>query len=243
MNNIEEYLNSNLLEKRLDLMEDIYLLNICTRDYEPFIPYFYNILSSQEREQEKKMVNEVFKKKYIVRRGLLRFVLARFINIQPTEVDYYYNQYGKPYLKNKMQDKDIYFNISHSDDCFIIGISQCVEIGVDIEKKNKIKDIQALTNIVFSNNEKRIFSSLKEPDSIEKMFYHVWTVKEAVSKALGIGLSIGLDNINICDTDTGWFQGSKVVQSNRKLLEIVSREMENSYIAVSKINAVENINK
>jgi hypothetical protein len=59
----------------------------------------------------------------------LKELLLDQYNIDMNKLTIIKNEYGKPYFK----DLDIFFNISHSEDYFIIGLAN-KEIGVDIQK-------------------------------------------------------------------------------------------------------------
>lgn len=121
--------------------------------------------------------------------------------------DFLRDNYGKPYVRGS----DIQFNISHSYWKVICGFSTS-DVGVDIEE---IKDIDL-------NHFDGIFS-LKENMEIRKhgilKFYEFWTKKEAASKALGKGLSIAFDEIEIESNvatynDLHWYtQGYKLQDS------------------------------
>ncbi len=59
----------------------------------------------------------------------LKELLLDQYNIDMNKLTIIKNEYGKPYFK----EVDIFFNISHSEDYFIIGLAN-KEIGVDIQK-------------------------------------------------------------------------------------------------------------
>ena len=101
-------------------------------------------------------------------------------------IDYgiFYNEYGKPYIKNN----PIYFNISHSKPYTVICIAD-KEVGIDIEKityrKRVLNKICTCTEIQHINN--------------AHDFTKLWVKKEAYVKYLGIGLSYDLKKVNTLD--------------------------------------------
>lgn len=101
--------------------------------------------------------------------------------------DLQYNTYGKPYL-----NLDIDFNISHSGDYAICGLAKGLKLGVDIEKIERF-DMNSITG-VFTKNESFFINSSEKK---EKTFYDYWTIKESVVKAMGRGLSIPLEDIEV----------------------------------------------
>ena len=92
----------------------------------------------------------------------------------------------KPYLTGH---KDIFFNLSHSGNMVLLGISD-KEIGVDIQEEEKFKD--SLINYVFCDNEKAMAKELvKALDlSIDQVYTRLWTAKESVMKYCGMGISL-----------------------------------------------------
>ncbi len=92
-----------------------------------------------------------------------------------------YNNYGKPYLKNK----ELYFNISHSYEYTVLVISN-KEIGVDIEKITMRKKVMEK---ICNEEEKALIKTAED-------FTKIWVKKECYTKYLGIGLSYGLENVD-----------------------------------------------
>lgn len=93
-----------------------------------------------------------------------------------------YNEYGKPY-----KDNGIYFNVSHSYDYVIIGISK-QNVGVDIEQIREFDP--KLADYVFD---------FKVDNAYD--FYLNWTKKESIIKYNGKGVSNKMKEIPIKDNN------------------------------------------
>ncbi len=109
--------------------------------------------------------------------------------------------HGRPVLK----DKNVDFNISHSQTCIICGISNCAKIGLDIEKIRQIE----LTDFKKYMNEDE-WSKIQNANDPHSGFFEYWTMKESVMKADGRGLSIPFDDIILSNAhadlyDTRWY--------------------------------------
>ena len=87
--------------------------------------------------------------------------------------------YGKPALRK--QEKA--FNLSHSGDWCLMTISGFDFIGVDIEQANA-PDLRAAP-VMFTQRELRWMN-----DAPADRFHVLWTWKESVMKALGLGLNL-----------------------------------------------------
>ncbi len=92
---------------------------------------------------------------------------------------------GKPYLQTGPK-----FNISHSGKMVAVAFSK-TEIGLDIEEHKMIGFEDLIQR--FHPNEQAYF--LKKLD--EHAFFKIWTRKEAFLKALGTGITRGL-NLDDC---------------------------------------------
>lgn len=129
------------------------------------------------------------KKRCILAEILLRKVLNK-LNVDTNNLNYIYNENGKPYLK----DSNYYFNISHSGEYVAVVVSD-VEIGIDIQK---IDDINLnIAKRYFNQNEYQNIIKLDNQDSQIDMFYDYWTCKEAYVKAIGKGLACEFNSFDI----------------------------------------------
>ena len=82
----------------------------------------WTFLSDQEKSQAKKFINANLKDRYIISHGLLRHLLTFYVMIEPQNIKYLVNQFGKPFLKN--DNCRVQFNMSHSKDyaAYIIAL-------------------------------------------------------------------------------------------------------------------------
>lgn len=90
---------------------------------------------------------------------------------------------GKPYLAGR---PDISFNLSHCAGLAVCGVS-AAEIGVDCELIRAYSGNAAKR--IFSDAEIRLVSESAVPD---ETFFRIWTLKEALGKAMGTGIFSGL---------------------------------------------------
>lgn len=111
------------------------------------------------------------------------------------------NKYGKPIINNEQT----FFNISHSNNVVVVGLSD-KNIGIDIEYIRQF-DFKNMKNHFLTTNEYRYICT-KKNKLIE--YFKMWTIKEALLKLLGVGLTIEPCNIEI---DTNTF--SKAIFNNR----------------------------
>ena len=148
--------------------------------------------ASFSKERIKKAEDYKFeddKKRCLLSEVLLKKALFEF-GIKVEEINYSYNEHGKPYLK---EFENLFFNISHSGDYVLCAVSDC-EIGLDIEKIEPIN--LRIAERFFTKAE---FESItKEPETEQyDAFYSFWTRKEAYVKCIGRGMSCAFNSFDV----------------------------------------------
>ena len=132
----------------------------------------------------------------MVGRGLLRTMLAHYLSVDPSEVQFTYSLQGKPSLAREHGDPTLSFNLSHSDDLAAYAFGRVPEIGVDVERIRPVPEIEGIAASFFSVTERDAL--LKLPGSERQVgFFNCWTRKEAYIKATGDGLAHPLDLFDV----------------------------------------------
>lgn len=122
---------------------------------------------------------------------MLRVLLGRYLNCDPTAVKFRFNSFGKPELFLKPGDLPLFFNLSHAEENALIGVSSS-PLGVDLEIFNPERSCLEIAKKNFSEFEFRSLQEMPWELQLEK-FYKIWVCKEAVFKGVGKGLSLPLD--------------------------------------------------
>lgn len=102
-------------------------------------------------------------------------------------------KHGKPYVA---AGGFPHFNVSHAGDRVAFAFCREQELGVDVERGSMRRSHSALelATRFFAADESTALASL-DAEERERAFLHLWTCKEAVLKALGHGLSFGLERL------------------------------------------------
>ena len=152
-------------------------------------------LAEEEVRKADRFYFEEDRDHFIVSRGLLRVLLGLYLKRMPAELRIAFPAHEKPHLIAEAGNDALCFNAAHSSGLAAYALALNRPVGVDIEF---IRPNVARTEIAehFCLNE---FASLRDlPDDIQPVaFFNCWTRKEAYLKALGCGLSLPLDHIEV----------------------------------------------
>lgn len=166
-------------------------------DQSPFvIQRLSALLSSDEKKRSERFIFDKDRNRFVVRHALLRVLLSHYIGTKPDYIQFCYNQNGKPALPEMLNSKDIRFSLSSSRGFCLFAITRCREIGVDIEFSGRSLDGDQIISNFFTEKEKYFFYCLNKKQR-ENAFFKLWTKKEALIKALGIGLSLPLNSFDV----------------------------------------------
>ncbi len=146
------------------------------------LPSFARTLSAGER--------------IIVRRGLLRKILGRYLDIDPARLSFIYESRGKPALAEIAEGKTPRFNLSHSDGLALFALTPQPDIGIDVERLRPIPESSQIAAKFFSPHENAMLNALPAEQTLEA-FFNCWTRKEAYLKATGEGIADALPQIEV----------------------------------------------
>jgi 4'-phosphopantetheinyl transferase len=157
---------------------------------------FQGLLSIEERMRAERFRFDDSRRRFIIRRGMLRALLGRYLGAEPSRLQFWEGKNGKPALAEESGGGKIRFNSSHSEERAVYAFTRDCEVGVDIEHVRDIPDMEQIAERFFSAREKAAFRELPESEQKEA-FFHCWTRKEAFIKAVGDGLSWSLDQFDV----------------------------------------------
>ena len=150
------------------------------------------LLSPEELERARSFVRYSDQLHFIESHVFLRRVLACYAMVDPAEIRFENGPWGKPRMSGLQGSRPVEFSLSHSHGVVLVGVAAGREIGVDVELVRRFDERETLARRFFAPREYRELCSLPEP-ARSSAFFHYWTRKEAVLKALGTGMSIPLD--------------------------------------------------
>lgn len=143
------------------------------------------LLSKQRREQALKFRNDLGRCTCAAAYLLLCEGLQREYGMMDLPI-FEYGEHGKPFIKG---NPDIHFNMSHCREAVICVLSDA-PVGVDVESVRTLNE--SLVRYTMNDGEQQeIFHS----DRSDIAFTRFWTMKEAVLKCSGEGLTRDLKTV------------------------------------------------
>ncbi|MFO7683918.1 MAG: 4'-phosphopantetheinyl transferase superfamily protein [Chloroflexota bacterium] len=154
---------------------------------------FWQFLAPAEQARAERFRFDIHRHYYIVGRGLLRWLIGKYLEVSPAAVEFIYSKYDKPALG---ADPTFCFNVSHSHGKLLIGFVWGADLGVDIEQVCPLDGMDAIARRFFSEAENLDYAQV--PAELRpEAFFNCWTRKEAFIKAVGEGLSFPLDEFDV----------------------------------------------
>jgi 4'-phosphopantetheinyl transferase len=144
------------------------------------------ILSAGERERAARFAFEKDQARFIACRATLRLLLSRYTGDLPDKILFRYEPHGKPALGGA---PGLQFNLSHSRDFAAIAISRSNAVGIDIEFIDPDFRCREVAPEFLSTEELRVLAA-RSPAAQPNFFFQIWTIKEALLKAVGGGFSL-----------------------------------------------------
>jgi len=151
-------------------------------------PDLIETLDADERRRRERYATTALRARFAIAHGTLRSVLGRYLDCSPKAVRIRRTPLGKPCLAVP-SSIDLQFSMTYSRDIVIIAVSRLM-LGVDVEAVRPRDDLASIISYSCTSREREFINSLGSADARLAAFYRAWTCKEALVKALGVGLHV-----------------------------------------------------
>jgi 4'-phosphopantetheinyl transferase len=161
------------------------------------------LLQPEERARAAAFAFDLDRIRYIYSHSVLRQILSRYTDRDPNELVFEGTPHQKPRLAPKFGDPDLHFSLSHSNRCCLIAVRVGSPVGVDVEQLRDVPDAASIARRWFSRAESNALAPLSGA-ALQRSFFALWTHREAIIKALGANLEMGLRQLECAlDPDGG----------------------------------------
>ncbi|MEV1250024.1 4'-phosphopantetheinyl transferase superfamily protein [Nonomuraea sp. NPDC049750] len=170
------------------------------------------LLDPAERARYEEYRRPADRARFLTAAALLRLVVGRMLDVAPELVplDRSCDRCGRPHGRPRLPPgtgapstswaSTPVLSVSHAGDSLVVAVGVGVEaVGVDVEAIDHTLDIGELVGVALTDRETRALDAL-DPPSRASAFLRLWTRKEAVLKALGVGLDHAPDQVDVLGT-------------------------------------------
>jgi 4'-phosphopantetheinyl transferase len=158
-------------------------------------------LDKPEQEIAARFLFERDRRQFLVSHALVRRALALETGIPEAEAVIWRSSRGRPFLRKPPEGlprggRELDFNLSHADGHNLLGVVRRHRIGVDVE--SLARGIRGLDTIVetFAPQEQDWVAQAAPGRHRDRRVLRLWTLKEAYSKARGLGLGLPFDSFS-----------------------------------------------
>jgi 4'-phosphopantetheinyl transferase len=171
----------------------IWLLRVdalAEQDVAPFVA----VLDEGEKARMARFVHARNRIEFAAAHSLTRFALGAALSVAPASLAFVEGPNGKPAAQRAGRPAPVSFNLSHANGMVGVAVlaQSDVPVGFDLERFDRKIELE-LADRYFRPEEVKWLASLPA-DERPRGFLRLWTLKEALIKATGEGLSRELDS-------------------------------------------------
>jgi 4'-phosphopantetheinyl transferase len=139
------------------------------------------VLTNEEHDTAARLMHHADRTRALTGRATLRVLLARAAGGDPRALAIEIGNFGKPFLRGGLE-----FNLSHGGEFILLGFCVGCPVGVDVEPA---ASGAAWREVVprLHPTERAAIAAAPDP---ARLFTQIWTRKEAVAKAAGLGFAV-----------------------------------------------------
>jgi 4'-phosphopantetheinyl transferase len=153
-------------------------------------PHLEPLLSAAERERRRAYAGADDRLRFVTGAALLRRAAAGCLSVDPgrLRVDRRCTRCGAQHGKPNLPDHpELDVSVAHTGDHVAVALARGPRIGVDVERIRDV-NVVGLARSTFAGDEAAELAALPEGERV-RAFFELWTRKESIVKALGVGIT------------------------------------------------------
>lgn len=151
--------------------------------------FAFDLLDDEEKARWRRFVVERPKRQFALCRAALRINLSARLGCSKRALSFGYLEHGKPFAKVQGRRAPVGFNVSHSGRHGLIAFAEHDWLGVDVEERVPKSDLDGIGAKVYGRSERELLRTAVGAQKVH-LFFRLWSMKEALIKALGTGFSL-----------------------------------------------------
>lgn len=173
----------------------IYALDSSTLD-EAARAAFAARLDRAETARAERFVFDKHRRRFIAAHGFLREVLAGELGREPAAIEFELGSQGKP----RVAGSGLHFNLTHTGEHALVAVGD-TELGLDAELIRAARVDEPLARRVMTPLEFACWSRARREEQVQA-FFRLWSAKESVMKASGLGMSLAPESFAVFAPDS-----------------------------------------
>ena len=153
-------------------------------------------LNDHERRRHHRFVYDGPRRRFALCRAALRAILCSRLGCENGQLDFETDEHGKPAALVDGLPATISFNVSHSGEHGLIALASRGRLGIDVEERVPHRNMDLLIDGVFGQTEQAALASARGYGKLH-LFFRLWTVKEALIKAHGMGFGLDVSKFEV----------------------------------------------
>lgn len=153
-------------------------------------------LDGDERSRRDRFRHDGRLREFTLCRAALRAILCGRLDCVNDELSFRESERGKPCALLRGVPAPMSFSVSHSGRHGLLALARAGRLGVDVEVRAARRDLDALMAAVLTPGERAEIESATADQRLAR-FYGLWTIKEALLKALGTGLQLDMAGFEV----------------------------------------------
>lgn len=195
------------------------------------LPKSEDFLSERELTDLRSLDSSTRKEQFLISRWLLKKGLSRLLSIPAPKIEFLKGSLGKLHIKEELargvSHANLDFNLSHTKEVTLIGITNKGQIGVDVEKVSSRAGKKDVAERFYHPHEMEWMRSISPGNEQDRRFFRLWSLKEAIVKAIGGGVFQNLNqfSLNISDDFQVTIQSIVEPWSKKELWQIIESDV------------------
>ncbi len=145
------------------------------------------VLCDAESVRYRRFLRQTDRHRFLVAHALKRRWLGTVLDLPPKSLEFEIDHLGKPFLVSDARQQ-VAFNLSHTTGMVACAISRKDTVGIDVEDCSRAINVE-IGRSVYSEAEMAELRALPVNAQRDR-FFQLWTLKEAYSKARGLGFQL-----------------------------------------------------
>ena len=166
------------------------------------------LLGTEERRRMERYLRPIDAARFVGSRASARRVIASYLSVTPDEVVIAHevcpacgsSEHGPPHISSPHTSAT--FSLSRSGPFALVAVAESGAVGVDVEVEARDFPYDDVAGRFLSEHERAQLATWPEAER-RRAFYRCWVRKEAVVKAVGVGIVADLAGVEVAPEKSG----------------------------------------